>query len=683
MYDQTYNANGTYFSAGIRFAITFVITVVLANASTQAQNFDITITGLNDLEHTRDDGHRYAAHSGLTLSGKITGYSDRFNGGSSYRGRTSWLYDGTSTFNIGLVDAEHTKNDGFKHSIAAEMNEAGQARGWADRYDGTGVFLGESVWIYDGSSTIKLGLTDAEHTKTGGYKYSRGIRMNQAGMVFGHSDRYDGLATRGHSAWQYNGTATVNIGLVDTEHTSSSGLKESEAISQNEAGYVRGESFRYNGGGSMLGRTSWVYNGSSTIKLGYTDASHTRSGGHKETFTTAMNEAGQVTGYSYRFDGGSLLLAQTPWIYTGGSTITVGLTDTEHTKSNGYNSGRAERLNEAGHVAGFSERYNGGSTYLGQSAWYYNGSSTVNVGLTGTEHTRASGRKDNRATQLNNSGIVVGYADRWNGGSLSKGRSAWYYNGSSTMNIALTDTEHTRDDGYQHSTLRTLQESGHVAGTSSRYNGGNTYLGQSTWQFDGSTTVMIGLDDVEFIRNDGFMYSSVSRAVGGFVIGDTDRYNGVADNGQSGWFYDSATGQTIDLTFSVRSSDGYAFSSPTILTEDGIVLGQYTLFDAMDNDLGMRAFYYTMDDGMLDLGGLVAGSLSTKGWEWLETTTFTNGVNQISGYGLLNGQPSGRMSYLLTQIPEPGSAGIMAIFAICILARSRRRPNARTVASAT
>ena len=43
---------------------------------------------------------------------------------------------------------------------------------------------------------------------------------------------------------------------------------------------------------------------------------------------------------------------------------TLSLTDAEHTRDDGYRVSFTRQLNEAGQVAGYSERYNGGSTWL-------------------------------------------------------------------------------------------------------------------------------------------------------------------------------------------------------------------------------------------------------------------------------------------------------------------------------
>ena len=51
---------------------------------------------------------------------------------------------------------------------------------------------------------------------------------------------------------------------------------------------------------------------------------------------------------------------------------------------------------EAGHVSGVSQRFIGG-TNAGNSAWLYNGATTINIGLTGSQHTRNDGYKDSAA----------------------------------------------------------------------------------------------------------------------------------------------------------------------------------------------------------------------------------------------------------------------------------------------
>ena len=128
--------------------------------------------------------------------------------------------------------------------------------------------------------------------------------------------------------------------------------------------------------------------------------------------------------------------------------------------------------------------------------------------------------------------------------------------------------------------------------------------------------------------------------------------------------------QTIPLRLSTRSN-GYAYSNATYLGEDGLVLGTYTLFDALDNDLGRRAFYFTIADGLHDLGSLVEGGLAANGWDSLANAIRTNGLGQILGLGQLTTQSGGWMPYLLTRVtPLPGDVnfdGVVDIFDINLL----------------
>ncbi len=52
-------------------------------------------------------------------------------------GISAWLYDGATTLNIGLTGSEYTRNDGYQDSSDAEqLNEAGQVSGYSERYNG-------------------------------------------------------------------------------------------------------------------------------------------------------------------------------------------------------------------------------------------------------------------------------------------------------------------------------------------------------------------------------------------------------------------------------------------------------------------------------------------------------------------------------------------------------------------
>ena len=325
-------------------------------------------------------------------------------------------------------------------------------------------------------------------------------------------------------------------------------------------------------------------------------------------------------------------------------------------------------MNAAGKVVGRSARYNGGSTQLGDSAWIYDGAATTRLGFAGGLFTATNGTQFSIADDMNEAGQVIGHSRRYDGPqSVTFGQSAWFYDGTTTIDIGLNDAEHTRSDGAKSSSASQLNEAGQVRGHSARYVGST--IGQSAWFYDGATTILIGLTGSEHSRNDGYKRNLDEQMnEQGHVLGYAERYNGGSTSlGRDAWFYDPVLDQTFPLQLSVRS-DGYAFSSASYLGEDGLTLGYYTLFDALDNNLGYRAFYFTPDDGLHDLAALVAGGLGANGWDHLASTIRENGAGQILGHGRLTSQSAGAMAYLLTPIiPEPSSLTLAAV-SVCMFA---------------
>lgn len=378
--------------------------------------------------------------------------------------------------NVGLTGPGYTRDDGFQYSEVralnfAPLNEAGQVIGYSSRFDGdTG--LGRSAWLYDGSSTSNIGLSDAVHTRYDGVRFSEPWRLNDAGQVVGYSSRYSGINSGGRSTWLYDGTSTVNIGLTDAEHTGSSGFQYNTPSHLNKLGQVTGYAIRSGGG-----RSAWLYDGSTTSIIGLSGAEHTRDDGYRYSEPSRVNEAGQVMGSSNRYVGDTDF-GQSAWLFDGVTTNNIGLTGPEHTRDDGYQYNDYTWMNETGQVVGNARRYDG-SNGNGDSAWLYDGSSTLNIGLIDAEHTNnSSGYQRSQARRLNESGMVLGSSSRFDGDA--GGLTTWLYDGSNTVNIGLTDAEHIREDGYRDSRGVDLNDAGQVIGNSERYVGGPE-VGSTAW----------------------------------------------------------------------------------------------------------------------------------------------------------------------------------------------------------
>lgn len=499
--------------------------------------------------------------------------------------------------------------------------------------------------------------------------------------MIGYSVQYNGTTTAvGRSAWIYDHGATTILGLTDMEHTGSDGVRHSDPSALNNAGQVAGSSWRYSGTGSDLGASAWIYDHGMTTKIGLTNEEHTGSGGVQYSHASALNAAGQVIGGSYRYSATGNDLGATAWLYNHGTTTKIGLTDpddTEHTGSDGYQYNRAHFLNDAGHVVGEATRCEGTNHNLGTSLWFYNGSTTAKIGLTDEEHTTDNGYKRIQAWSLNAAGQVIGTSERFRSSETYYGQSAWIFNGSATTKIGLLDAEHTGSNDFQYSFAMVLNDAGQAIGYSQRFSSTGDNLGDSAWFYNGSTTTKIGLTDDGYTRSDGYKKSwSSSLNAAGQVIGYSERYSDATYLGQTAWFFDSDQNQLHSLVFS-QQSNGYSFSSAEFLSDDGIVLGYYKLYDSSDQDLGDRAFYWSLTGGFYDLGAIVDGGLAANGWDWLHRAFQMNGVGQIFGYGKLTAQSSGQMPYMIegfsvATVPEPSAVATLLLGMVGLFMWKRR-----------
>jgi hypothetical protein len=737
----------------------FVLIGLMDATAQPPSNYLIRPVSLIDLEHTRSNGERSGGFSWFNSSGQAVGYSNRYNGGSTDLGRSTWVYNGTSTVKVGLVDAEHTRIDGYKYGVATFthagdaplINAAGHAAGVSARYDGA-TALGQSAWVYNGTATVRVGLTGTEYTGSGGYQHSDLMAftgLNAAGQAAGHSKRFapgtgDDL---GQSTWVYNG-ATVRVGLYDpgvwgNEHIRSDDYQYSTLtpLGSTYTGKAAGIAERYNGGDAYLGQSVWVHNGTTTNKVGFTTGLFEREDHHKESSLAFFNPSGQAAGSSKRYLGFTDL-GQTAWVYNGTTTNSAGLYASEHTRSGGYHFSDVLLFNAAGEAAGHSKRYNGGAVDLGQSTWVYSGG-TIQVGLTDPEHTRDDGYQFsqlNLTVGLSSTGKVAGHSLRYNGGSANLGQTAWVYSGS-TVRVGLTDGEHTRTDGYKFSNVSDLTEAGQAAGHSKRYLNSGTDLGQSawvvsgtvttrvglynpysppflpvgpytrtdgyqysdvfglnaagkaaghstrfsgttangqaTWVYNGTTTTRVGLSDLEHTRTDGYQYSEFDlTAAGGFVTsngkaaGRSTRYQGSAEHGQSAWVYDGVTTHKIQLS---QRADNFAFSQIRYFDDSGLALGYYRKYTGASYD-GDRAFAFTVATGAYDLGLFIDGGLEANNWSYLADAIYA-ADGSIFGYGVMSGMPSGQVGFVVTPVPEPGimiGVGALALVGAAAVRRKWR-----------
>lgn len=653
-------------------------------ASPLMASTNVEIISALDAQNVSAGGVRIIRTNTIFNSGSfVAGHSAYLNGTS---GTSSWLYNGASTAQTGLLGSAYTTTDtNYRASYTTHLSSSGYAAGHSlqfnDIYSNAG---GRGAWLYDGSSSIELGLFSAPFTNTDGNQHSEVNFLTNNGGVAGTARRYDGGTITGHAAWVYNGAGSVDISLYNEHFTDTSTQK---VYGMNDAGIVVGTASE-----SAFGPdTQWVYDGTETRIISLTDAEHTRADGvhdtnYKYDNDSYLNQAGDIIGNSYRYDGMDTA-GVSAWLYDGTSSINIGETSGHHTSAGGHRTSMAVLLNEAGQVAGTSFQFDGEAN-VGVSSWIYDkasGSRTV-VGLYDAEHSNTGGFSNNQPArnlsaqpraryELNEAGQLIGTALRYSG-DAERGQSAWFYDGESTRIIGLQDAQHTDDTGERHGMARLLNENGQVAGESTRYdidtvdalnNGGN---GQSAWFFDGENSVKIG-DESHEVN----VVSQINEA--GDVLGSGVTITVINpeiyefDIAQTAWLYDASLEETFTFTLSERS-DGFSFSEATYLDEEGNVLGYYSLFDEEDNDLGLFAFYFSVEQGLWDL----AEYLALEGIDVMDEFGGGSLLGMAAGDFLMTGTDAlGSAVYKVSasQVPVPGAAWLLGSALIGLAGIKRRK----------
>lgn len=560
---------------------------------------------------------------------------------------------------LGLTGAVYTRSDGYQYSNPVGMNAAGQVWGLSYRYSGM-AYIGQDAWLHNGGSTVQLGYTGGAYEQTpGGRRETWVSGMNSQGMVTGYSFRYIAGNFGGSDAWRYSGGSTQQLGFTGAGYVQSNGYRYSETEAINDQGHVTGFSRRYSGT-TALGEDAWLYDGSGTTQLGFTGASYAQTNGYRFSAAQFLNQSSQVAGYSARYNG-TADHGRDAWLYSGGTTIQLGFTGAGYARTTGYRFSEVTALNDQAQALGFSKRYSGANGDLGQDVWRYSSGSTLQLGLTGAAYTQTGGYRYSDARRLNEQGQVAGYSRRFSG-STALGEDAWLYNGIGTVQIGLVGAGYEDSGGARSSSVRALNETGQVAGISRRYFFSQyADVAQDTWLYDGSTTRQIGLTGAGYEQAGGYRYSAVSALNDlGQVTGSSYRLSGSSDPlamGSDAWFYDPGLDQVFSLNLSVRPSDNYAWSDVRYLGNDGVALGYYELYDqATSAELGRRAFYFSVADGLHDLG-LLVDDLTADGWLQLAISIATDDAGRIIGQGSLQGM-TGSAAYLLTPAPVPLPAAL-------------------------
>ena len=573
------------------YAAPALATLIAAAFTLQPAVADSEVYGFEHLGLTGPEFESAYAINGnvgpFSDSGLTAGSTKRWDElGSSSLGQAAFIFDGEELVELtGLTGSEYVgSEDGYRTTAVIAINATGtMMTGFTGRYttDWYGGSRGNDIWSYDGVTTTLIGLVDADHTKSDAQRLPAFVEMNEAGQTLGSTVRWCPASTTeaGDSVWLFNGTGTINVGPVDAVHTveneyvSGCLIREATAYDLNNQGHVVGSASRWLADGSDGGLSAWYYNGSNTVLIGMPGPETVTELGQQVSRPYFINDAGDIAGYTGVYDDAGASLGGRSWLLRDGAYLQAGLYDSEHTKENGRQGSGPTHLTESGLMAGTSVRYNGGQSYLGSSAWLFDGTDTVRMGLLDAVHTdKYDGEKYSQPVYLFDNGDVFGLSSRYVGNWTS--RSVWYFNGTTTQQIGLFGAGYTDYDGTQINELRTFNEAaGMVAGTAETYSAGGADYGLSAWVFDGTTTTAIPAGHIN-VNNKRQMYA-------------------------------------------------------TTISDGGVVGGHYLVYGDDNRQIRMEAFIYTPgDSAVTTLSELAPDAMAADGWLFLETV---RNIREIPG----------------------------------------------------
>ncbi|MGN6370173.1 MAG: hypothetical protein ACTHN5_18100 [Phycisphaerae bacterium] len=670
--------------ARLRFSgyFTALLALAVSTSASAATIYSIQQFGLSGSGYLRSDG--LESMRVFTGNGNIiAGTSNRYTGMTSL-GEDAWAYSlqTNNTVQIGLTSADYVSPTGLRDSTIWLAATGGTVVGVSLRYNSAGGSNGQDLWAYNPQTqaTTLIGLFGPDYG-SGAYRRNDVLHTLPTGEVIGYATR--GAGSLGQDAWYYSTAtnSTTFIGLTGPDYLRSDGYRSEGFGSLFPSGYVTGTTQIYRtSSGISLGQDAWIFSPSTgTVRFGLTGPGYQLVGGVSRSSAVAyVNSSGQAVGESDRYDPNvsSSKLGTDSWVYdpATGATTRIGLVGSGYENPAGVRNSLPFGLSDDGTVLGQSQRYSGFAD-MGTDAWIYSIASqtTTQLGLIGAGYVRSDGYRYSSCGGTGPLQTVVGYSKRYSG-TTDLGQDNWIYQSATGISkqIGLTGIGYEQSNGFRSpATGPTFTPTGIVIGAANRYNG-STAIGQDPWIYNPITdkTTRIGLTGSGYEKSDGTRFGSI-RFVNttGLIAGYSNRYSSTGTSlGLDYWIYDSNSDTTYPLQFSVKS-DGTSNSTVRVLTDDGLVLGDYTKYSG-SLSLGNFAFAWTENSGFVDLGITVTPSLSSTGWQSLADAFYVTPTGQIAGVGLrVRDAPTSRVAYLLTPTPEPLSAALFAPTLFLLLSR--------------
>jgi len=321
------------------------------------------------------------------------------------------------------------KFSGVTASIVYAINADNVAVGFANSYDVEGVSKGARAVRWDaGGTPLQLNLLG---TNGSGVSDSRAYAINASNVAGGYATKYDvdGIA-KGTRAVRWNvGGGVSELGIIGTD---ASGVSNAVVYSINIGGVAAGHAVKYDAVGSNHGFRAVRWGLSGAAQQLQVLSSNTFGDTSSEAY--AINSNGVVVGYASAYDNGGTFKGERAVSWDGaGAALELDLLGTD---PSGNTRSQAYAINESGVAVGFAQKFGVEGENKGFRAVRWGATGTASeLGLLNTD---LSGNSSSQAFAINNGSIVVGSSRKYEPDGTLIGIHAVYW-GLDGIAIDLND----------------------------------------------------------------------------------------------------------------------------------------------------------------------------------------------------------------------------------------------------
>lgn len=346
-------------------------------------------------------------------------FSEKHIGGTNY-GYRAIRWDTSGSVELGFLGTF----GGSAISYAYAINADGIAVGSADKFVG-GVDRGSRAVRWDPGTTIPTELGPIGSTSDGTAN-ATAFAINASGTIVGGGEKYVGNSGQGYRAARWDAGSLIATEL-DNLGTANSGLTQNYAIAVNTANTAVGYGTKYTEGIERGTRAiRWDAGTTTAIELGNLGTGSNPFGGasdYTSSRANAINAQGTVVGFANKYVGGANR-GKRAVRWDAGGTVATELGNLG-TLANGSTSSEAYAINDTGTVVGFAEKYVSGSSRGFRAVRWDAGTTTATeLGILGSF---GGGFSTSYAYAINADGITVGFARKYTPSGTLDGDRAVYW----------------------------------------------------------------------------------------------------------------------------------------------------------------------------------------------------------------------------------------------------------------